>query len=81
VRLMQQQQRDEGDLHGMMTCIHNLGVLLRDAGMCLAPWREPWRFRPVRDAGRLQLLRAAQVRGKKLVCLGVNRNSCALVKG
>jgi hypothetical protein len=62
VRLMQQQQRNEGDLHGMMTCLDNLGVLLRDAAMCLAPWHEPWRFKAAQDAGRLQLLRAAQVR-------------------
>jgi hypothetical protein len=62
VRLMQQQQRDEADLHGMATCLDNLGVLLRDAAMCLAPWHEPWRFRPARSAGRLQLLQTAQVR-------------------
>jgi hypothetical protein len=63
---MQQQQRDEGDLHGMTTCLDNLGVLLRDAAMCLAPWHEPWRFKPARDAGRLQLLRTAQVSSSSL---------------
>jgi hypothetical protein len=65
VRLMQQQQRDEGDVHGMMTCLDNLGVLLRDAGMCLAPWHEPWRFKPLQTAAQLQLLKAAQVRGQE----------------
>ncbi|WIA40494.1 hypothetical protein OEZ86_013846 [Tetradesmus obliquus] len=44
----------------MNSCLSSLGLLLRDAALCLAPWHEPWRFKPLRDAGRLQLLSAAQ---------------------
>lgn len=64
--LLQQQQRseirDEDDEYEIADRIEQLGVLLRDAAMCLGPWFEPWQHRPSGNAFRRQLLQAAQVR-------------------
>jgi hypothetical protein len=43
--------------------LDHLGDVLRGQGVCLAPWYEPWRFKPVRDSHRLLVLQAAQVVG------------------
>lgn len=42
--------------------LNQLAAVLREQAMCLAPWYEPWRFRPARDRSRQLLLQAAQVR-------------------
>lgn len=53
--------RDEEDKFIVSDQIDQLGVMLRDAAMCLGPWYEPYAHRPDKSTARPLLLRAAEV--------------------